>query len=175
MIEQRLASKVTYCVDLLKTMARQDSEIRHQDARYKELWEEALRIEANKTACFEKLLEENIRVNAELELRLCPKRPNHNIFDWSETHTDKDNFMMGFELACLADFRRPGTGAEQKHHVGPDRHQDRERAAFLKEQVYPLHSDVIDVDWDEYVAWVSHGGGDEGFTDDNSPSPSFAD
>ena len=31
-------------------------------------------------------------------------------------------------------------------------------AEHMKMKVYPHHSDV---DWDEYVEWMSHGGGDE--------------
>ena len=36
-------------------------------------------------------------------------------------------------------------------------------AEFMKCQVYPHHTDV---DWEEYVAWVSHGGGDDCFQED---------
>ena len=42
-------------------------------------------------------------------------------------------------------------------HKSDRRHENEEWAEFMKKQVCPHHSDV---DWDEHVAWVSHGGGD---------------
>ena len=40
---------------------------------------------------------------------------------------------------------------------------------MIQSQVYPHHSDV---DWEEYVDWVSNGGGDEYFQDLSDASDS---
>ena len=45
------------------------------------------------------------------------------------------------------------------------RHKDPEWAAMIRSQVYPHHSDV---DWEEYVDWVSRGFGDEWFQEDDA-------
>ncbi len=44
----------------------------------------------------------------------------------------------------------------------PRRFENAEWAELIKRNVYPHHSDI---DWEEYVEWVSNGGGDEWFLD----------
>lgn len=66
------------------------------------------------------------------------------------------SFLMDFENSCLANFPRP-------HPRGSKRYEDPEWAEMIKSQVYPNHSDV---DWYEYVEWVSQGGGDEWFQEE---------
>ena len=43
---------------------------------------------------------------------------------------------------------------------GPNRYKDLDWAGMIEFQVYPHHSDV---DWEEYVEWVSRRYGDEWF------------
>jgi len=70
---------------------------------------------------------------------------------------DWDDFMRDFENACLKDnWNKP-------HPNGAKRHENPEWGAMIQSQVYPHHSDV---DWEEYVEWVSNGGGDEWFQDE---------
>ena len=69
----------------------------------------------------------------------------------------RDAFLMDFEDSCLANFPRP-------HPRGSKRYEDPEWAAMIQSQVYPNHSDV---DWFEYVEWVSQGGGDEWFQEED--------
>ena len=82
-------------------------------------------------------------------------RPRHKDIDWRQAreHTHMNNFLMDFENDVLRDFHK-------KPPQGPERYKDPEWAALIKRNVYPHHSDV---DWAEYVAWVSQGGGDEWF------------
>ena len=85
-------------------------------------------------------------------------RPRHKDVDWSkskeEENRHRDDFLMDFENSCLAYFG-------DNFPTGPQCHTNKEWTTSFKRQVYPHHSDV---DWSEYVAWVSHGGGDERFT-----------
>ena len=81
-----------------------------------------------------------------------PRRPEHRDCGY-KIESVLEAFYMDFENACLSDF-----GGE--HPKGPDRHKDPAWAAHIKAQVFPYHSDV---DWEEYVEWVSGGGGDEVF------------
>ena len=75
---------------------------------------------------------------------------------------DRDSFMMDFENECLKEcVRNNWTGEFPK---GPKRHEHSVWAAMIQSQVYPHHSDV---DWDEYVRWVSSGVGDEFFQEIN--------
>ena len=67
-----------------------------------------------------------------------------------------ENFLMDFENACLEDFR----GA---HPIGRERYKHPAWAAHIKANVFPYHSDI---DWLEYVEWVSNGGGDDWFQDE---------
>jgi hypothetical protein len=60
---------------------------------------------------------------------------------------------MDLENDLLNDWRRPVPR-------GPLRHENAEWAERIKQNVYPNHSDV---DFDEYVAWVIAGGGDDTF------------
>jgi hypothetical protein len=46
---------------------------------------------------------------------------------------------------------------------GPKRFEKAAWAALVQNNVFPHHSDI---DWDEYVDWVSNGGGDEWFMED---------
>ena len=46
---------------------------------------------------------------------------------------------------------------------GPRRYEKAEWAELIKKNVYPNHSDI---DWYEYVEWVSQGGGDECFMEE---------
>ena len=90
-------------------------------------------------------------------------RPRHKDIDWrtgGEDNTHRDDFLMDFENACLADFTRETAD----YPKGPERYKDEEWAKYIKTQVYPSHSDV---DWTEYVAWVKAGMGDEWFTDEH--------
>ena len=88
-----------------------------------------------------------------------PRRSRHRTDNWAEHREEndpRDNFLLDFENACLVDFQqRNGCSYCPK---GLRRHENAQRAEFMKGQVYPHHSDV---DWEEYVVWVSHGGGDD--------------
>ncbi len=68
----------------------------------------------------------------------------------------RDAFFMDFENAILKDWRK---GIPR----GPRRYENAEWAELVKRDVYPHHSDV---DWHEYVEWVSRGGGDEWFQEE---------
>ena len=70
---------------------------------------------------------------------------------------------MDFENSCLS---QNWDNAKKQHPTGILRHADAEWAAMIKTQVYPHHSDV---DWEEYCEWVSHGGGDEYFLEEDEP------
>ena len=75
-----------------------------------------------------------------------PRRPRRTSFD----HPGRDAFLMDFENAVLEDWR-------QGIPTGPRRFEKAEWAELIKRNVYPNHSDL---DWDEYVDWVSQGVGD---------------
>ena len=84
------------------------------------------------------------------------QRPGH-LRKYTPLTIERDDFMMDFENCCLAynwDCRK------KEHPKGPKRHEDSEWASMIKSKVYPHHSDI---DWAEYVEWVSNGGGDEYF------------
>ena len=63
--------------------------------------------------------------------------------------------MMDFENSLLEDW-----DARKGIPTGPRRFENAEWAELVKRNVYPNHSDV---DWDEYVDWVSSGRGNEWF------------
>ena len=98
-----------------------------------------------------------------------PMRPR------SKAGNANDSFLMDFENSCLEDFTRvsdyDNVGLREVAHweglpafpKGRDRWKDPAWAKHIKSQVYPFHSDV---DWKEYVAWVSGGGGDEWFVEE---------
>jgi hypothetical protein len=65
--------------------------------------------------------------------------------------------LMDFENSCLS---QHWDSSVKPHPRGSKRYEDPEWAAMIQAQVYPHHSDV---DWYEYVEWVSQGGGDEAF------------
>jgi hypothetical protein len=68
------------------------------------------------------------------------------------------SFLMDFENSCLTEH-----WGVKPHPRGNKRYEDPEWAAMIQSQVYPNHSDV---DWYEYVEWVSKGGGDEWFEEE---------
>ena len=86
-----------------------------------------------------------------------PKRPHH-IPKYTPLTVERDNFMMDFENACLSE--NWGKGA---HPKGPRRHKNQEWAEMIQLQVFPHHSDI---DWHEYSEWVTNGGGDDFFQED---------
>lgn len=84
-----------------------------------------------------------------------PRRPGHK--EKYEIITPEwDTFLLDFENSCLSQYSKP-------HPKGSKRYEDPEWATLIQSQVYPHHSDV---DWQEYVDWVSRGFGDEWFQDD---------
>ena len=100
------------------------------------------------------------------------KRPQHREWIWDDAHSrenrDCANFLMDWENACLEDFLGATTGVRLMHaRCNKDkwpwrnqRHLVEPWAEFMKNEVYPNHSDV---DWEEYTLWVSSGGGDDMF------------
>ena len=64
-----------------------------------------------------------------------------------------EGFLMDFENSCLESF----WGA---HPIGRERFKHPAWAAHIQANVFPFHSDI---DWLEYVEWVSAGGGDDSF------------
>ena len=68
------------------------------------------------------------------------------------------SFLMDFENSCLTEH-----WGVKPHPRGNKRYEDPEWAAMIQSQVYPNHSDV---DWYEYVEWVSQGGGDDWFEEE---------
>ena len=72
-----------------------------------------------------------------------------------------DCFMMDFENAALEGIYNEPLFMCAKHAPkGKKCFEIDWWAAEIKKHVYPRHSDV---DWYEYVEWVSSGGGDEWF------------
>ena len=89
---------------------------------------------------------------AKLTPEASPQRPGHKVESFN------DDFMMDFENNCLSCWdTRKGIPKGRK------RYENNEWATLIKSKVYPHHSDI---DWDEYVAWVSQGGGDEWFEEE---------
>ena len=64
---------------------------------------------------------------------------------------------MDFENSCLANH---WDSSSAPHPTGVRRHENEKWAEMIQSQVYPNHSDI---DWYEYVEWVTQGGGDEMF------------
>ena len=92
-----------------------------------------------------------------------PRRPGH--FHEHDIITPaRDDFMLDFEYSCLS---QHWDSSIKPHPKGSKRYEDPEWAARIQAQVYPNHSDV---DWDEYVAWVSQGGGDVWFHEEGERS-----
>ena len=96
---------------------------------------------------------------------LPPNRPGH-IEKNDIITSDRDAFMMDFENACLADKWR--FFSKGPHPTGKKRYEDPAWAAMIESNVYPHHSDV---DWQEYVDWVSRGLGDEWFQEEGDVTP----
>ena len=82
-----------------------------------------------------------------------PRRPGHHDI----ITPARDDFMLDFEYSCLS---QHWDSSIKPHPKGSKRYEDPEWAARIQAQVYPNHSDI---DWDEYVLWVSQGGGDVWF------------
>ena len=80
-----------------------------------------------------------------------PRRPRH----CHHSRPGMNDFLMDFENSLLEDW-----DARKGIPTGPRRFENAEWAELVKRNVYPNHPDV---DWDEYVDWVSSGGGDEWF------------
>ena len=78
-----------------------------------------------------------------------PRRPRRTSCNRPGRHA----FLMDFENDVLRDW-----DATKGIPTGPRRFEKAEWAELIKRNVYPNHSDL---DWDEYVDWVSQGGGDE--------------
>jgi hypothetical protein len=75
----------------------------------------------------------------------------------------RDCFLMDFENAALEGIYNEPLFMCAKHAPkGKTRFEIDWWAAEIKKHVYPRHSDV---DWYEYVEWVSNGGGDFCFLD----------
>ena len=83
-----------------------------------------------------------------------PRRPRHGCL---VTRQGRDDFMTDFENEVL----RNCWDARRGIPTGPRRFEKADWAEVIKRNVYPHSSEV---DWDEYVEWVSQGGGDEWFT-----------
>ncbi len=83
-----------------------------------------------------------------------PRRPRRTPHD----RPGRDNFLLDFENEILQSW-----DARKGIPRGPRRFENPEWAALIKRNVYPHHSDV---DWEEYVEWVSQGGGDEWFQEE---------
>ena len=84
-----------------------------------------------------------------------PRRPR----PCHHTRPGREDFLMDFENSLLEDW-----DARNGIPTGPCRFEKAEWAELVKRNVYPNHSDV---DWDEYVEWVSSGGGDEWFVEED--------
>ena len=86
-----------------------------------------------------------------------PRRPCHTTYD-SVSDVSRNAFLMDFENDVLRYW-----DARKGIPRGPRRFEKQEWAALIMSQVFPHHSDV---DWEEYVEWVSQGGGDEWFQEE---------
>ena len=91
-----------------------------------------------------------------------PRRPRH-MDKYAILTLDRDDFMMDFENSCLSQHWNSNA-----HPKGSKRYEDPEWAAMIQTQVYPNHSDV---DWNEYVDWVSRGFGAEWFQESPQTPP----
>ena len=63
----------------------------------------------------------------------------------------RDSFYMVFVNSCLANH---WDSSSAPHPTGVRRHENEKWAGMIQSQVYPNHSDI---DWYEYVEWVSQG------------------
>jgi hypothetical protein len=86
-----------------------------------------------------------------------PRRPGHHDI----ITPARDDFMLDFEYSCLS---QHWDSSIRPHPKGSRRYEDPEWAARIQAQVYPNHSDL---DWYEYVEWVSQGGGDVWFQEED--------
>ena len=88
-----------------------------------------------------------------------PRRPRHS-HEHDIITSARDDFMMDFEYCCLSEH---WDSSIKPHPKGSKRYEDPEWAARIQAHVYPHHSDL---DWYEYVDWVSQGGGDVWFREE---------
>ena len=70
--------------------------------------------------------------------------------------SSRDAFMMDWWSTILERHWAARNGIP----MGPRRFENAEWAALVQQHVYPHHSDVT---WEQYVKWVTGGGGDEWF------------
>ncbi len=70
-----------------------------------------------------------------------------------------DAFMMDWENSILEKHWDARNGIPK----GPRRFENAEWAATIRNHSFPFHSGVT---WEEYVQWVSQGGGDEWFQEE---------
>ena len=90
---------------------------------------------------------------------LPPKRPRH-IPKYTPLTVARDAFMMDFENFVL---EQDWDSTKRSHPKGPKRHEDREWADTIQSRIYPH---TTEIDWEEYVEWVSAGHGDEYFQEE---------
>ena len=64
---------------------------------------------------------------------------------------ERESFCMDFENSCLAN---RWDSSSTPHPTGVRRHENEKRAKMIRSQVYPNQSDV---DWYDYLEWVSEG------------------
>jgi len=69
---------------------------------------------------------------------------------------DHNNFMLDFENYVLSQW-----DARQGIPTGPRRYQNEDWAKLMKSNL-----EFSDTNWEEYVAWVEQGGGDEWFQEE---------
>ena len=98
---------------------------------------------------------------------LPPRRPGHVDPRNACYLLAREDFYLDFENACLS---QHWDSSKRRHPKGKKRHEDPEWAAMIQGQVYPHHSDI---DWQEYVDFVNHGGGDDCFQEDDVNEDGF--
>ena len=103
------------------------------------------------------------QVFREMGGRVIPPNRPRRIDKYEIISPDRDAFMMDFENYCL---EHCWDNAYRPHPRGIKRHEDCLWAAMIQSQLFPHHSDI---DWNEYVDWVSRGFGDEWFQEETSP------
>ena len=81
-----------------------------------------------------------------------PTRPRKKL-----SSAEVDAFLMDWENECLANH---WDSSSAPHPTGVRRHENEKWAEIIRGQVFPNHSDI---DWYDYVEWVTQGGGDEWF------------
>ena len=100
---------------------------------------------------------------AELSQRLFEKTRAPCFLRDAQRRKPQDDFMMDFENAVLQDWNHTWWEEPRLIPKGVNRWKDKEWASLIQKNVYPHHSDV---NWHQYVTWVSEGGGDQWFQED---------